>query len=986
MPFEILGVEIDIVSFLSDYPWVLLILPILAFIGISYGWKKLIEMYQVQGKPLRPISVILKEAKSLMFDEDIYCVITRKGENVEALLWFTWMFFWRWATALTALMATLSLLKLFGVLSVLNASVLGWAWLALLFIVAYGVVHLRKVFAHRFSTLEKMFSVASSEMRYDGGTNAKIYIYQYVIVASWKQVYYPEETQIMYSVSKFKATEAGRQAAFQAAFDSAVTDKNSWIYEWDTANSRVICSPIPFLPKNITYSFPDRHPWNEFPLGKTFGDEEVVWDVATYPHMLIAGTTGSGKSVTQRTILLHALQSPDWRVLLIDPKRVELSQYNGHPNVLKIATEIDESYALIQQLEQEMMARYARMKEAQVNHFKSLSTIPPAILLMVDEVYSLLELNAGASRTDPVIKEQNEMKAAMTLLVGKIARLGRASGIHMILATQRPDAKVLPGEVKNNLDARIAQGRMDKTPSDMTLNSPAATKLPPIKGRAIYRDGNDLVEFQAYFLAPENLPEFLELSTMIVRGEGDFLFEETPTPEEQEALTAKESKFKMPSIKFNFGATINSWIDKKQSALESNEARAGRAMEPKPKISRNNLDKVTPKEEYVPAAQRDAKDMEEAFEEVTREDLAGGFNEAEFVHLKSPTDIKNDESLFIPAPPEAEKYDFEYSEEEENADGYSDYPEYEDDLDFADDEAEVLSFEEEERSAKAANRTEIKAEIGSLPNSNSRINRTNTFEDLDDSLGADLESSVGSASSSLDAPGKSAQLQPVVEEEEEEYEEEYEEVVLTVADVLRLAAERGVPIPASELLAALKAEAAQQNNAKRAAAGAKAAPVQSNNAQQTQVKRPSFGSPESPTKPSPKESAVVATETAAPTVRQPIKPNTTPPSGKIPSPPRTNRAMDDILASADFGESLDNSDSAPSILPPWMSGGLPEDFESSAFTPPVVNKLDKSAPEKIAPVEKQASRIEGVNRAAEDFLRPAEEEPDSKGPKRPKLF
>ena len=937
MSFDILGVEIDITSFLESYPWVLIIIPILLAVGVSFGWKKLVGLYQMQGKPLRPLGTILKEVSSLMFKEDIYCVVTKKGENVESLLWFTWIFFWTWLASLTGVLAIISALNSFSLLPIqLSSAVLGWAWLPVILLWFYGVGHLRKVFAHRFGILEKMFNVAASEMKYEGGANAKIYIYQYIIISGWKQVYYPEDTQVMYSVNRFKATEQGRQAAFQAAFDSSVTDKNSWSYEWDTANNRVICSPIPFLHSNVAYPFPDRHPWNEFPLGSTFGDEEVVWDVATFPHMLVAGTTGSGKSVTQRTILLHALQSPDWRVLLIDPKKVELSQYPGHPNVLKLATENDEAHALIQQLEQEMMNRYARMKEAGVNHFKSLPTVPPAILLMVDEVFALLELTAGASRTDPVIKEQNEMKASMTLLVGKIARLGRAAGIHMVLATQRPDAKVLPGEVKANLDARIAQGRMDKTPSDMTLNSQAATKLPPIKGRAIYRAGNDLIEFQAYFLAPENLPEFLELSAMIVRGEGDFLFEEEEDAAELEASKPKK-EFNMPKLNLNFGEKINSWVEKKQAVMEENEAKAGRSAiaNKQPTLSEKEMYKDDPSalnKSYISPEER-AKIEREALLEIGI-DTSEEFADETFTNIKPASEIKSAETLFPAPAPIAEKFDFEYGEDEYSED-YDDllsdepltngsgqnlqaidsvYEEYEDDLEFDDEEDDIVSFEAEERAEKAT-----RLEKEDSPD-------YETIDDFEDEI---------------------------VERDSQEVFSESD--ILTVADVLRIASERGVPIPASELLAALKAEAAAHTNARKAPA---------------QNKPSSVLAPESKVQ----ESAVASTQRRqnfeeVKAQNRPIMPALKPPTNKIPSPPKLTKESQEILEAADFGEHLLDPDEVQGEnLPPWMIGVDIDEVEPSAFNP------------------NAGVSIPGIERKPEEFLRPAETEEEPKVPKRPKLF
>lgn len=150
-------------------------------------------------------------------------------------------------------------------------------------------------------------------------------------------------------------------------------------------------------------------------------------------------------SVTQRSLLLHALQSPDWRVVLVDPKRVELSAYRSHPHVIEVATELEDATALIEKVEQEMQSRYIRMQQEGVNHFRLLAKPPHALLLMVDELFALLSPENVKSDEG---KERDELHARCTVLIGSIARLGRAAGVHMMLATQRPDAKVLPGEVK----------------------------------------------------------------------------------------------------------------------------------------------------------------------------------------------------------------------------------------------------------------------------------------------------------------------------------------------------------------------------------------------------------------------------------------------------------------------------------------------------------------------------------------------------------
>lgn len=274
-------------------------------------------------------------------------------------------------------------------------------------------------------------------------------------------------------------------------------------------------------------------------------------------------------SVTQRTILLHALQQPDMRVLLIDPKRVELSGYADHPHVLKIATELDESTQLFEQVEAEMQSRYQTMKDQRVNYFKNMQDPPPALLVMVDEAFALLSPENVKSDEG---KERDEMHARCTVLIGSIARLGRAAGIHLVLATQRPDAKVIPGEVRNNLDARIAQGRMDTTPSLMTLDSDAATRLPPVKGRAVYRAGNETTEFQAYFLPPEYLPQVLEMSAALATG---MISPEDlqPGDGDGEGAAGRRWRVRVP-LPGKLTGSVSGWAARRRAAVERNEAEA----------------------------------------------------------------------------------------------------------------------------------------------------------------------------------------------------------------------------------------------------------------------------------------------------------------------------------------------------------------------------------------------------------------------------
>lgn len=230
-------------------------------------------------------------------------------------------------------------------------------------------------------------------------------------------------------------------------------------------------------------------------------------------------------SVVQRIILLHALQSPRWRVVGIDPKMVELAPYKDFANILKVATTLEEEVATLESAVNEMRRRYEEMKDQVVNHFTDLPNDPvtgepiPALLVLIDETYALL---APENIKSDEGKERDGMHARCTVLIGDIARLGRAAGVHLVAATQRPDAKVLPGETRNNLDARIACSRMDTTPSLMVLDSDHATRLPLIKGRSVLRLGGEIKEYQGYFVPIEQVAGIVQngLARNIARQNG----------------------------------------------------------------------------------------------------------------------------------------------------------------------------------------------------------------------------------------------------------------------------------------------------------------------------------------------------------------------------------------------------------------------------------------------------------------------------------
>lgn len=248
---------------------------------------------------------------------------------------------------------------------------------------------------------------------------------------------------------------------------------------------------------------PSHRIWNNFPLGIGANDKEIIWDLTKSPHMLIAGSTGGGKSVIQRNIIFHCIQNSDkWAFLGIDVKMVELSPYAKYENaVLGIATNLEDAFEVVKFACEEMFSRYKEMDETGVNNFRDLENAPKAIMLMIDEGYMLLALTGIKT---PEEKDKDELRKEIKAKLLEISRLGRAAGIHLVLATQRPSADVLCGEFRQNLSARLAAGRMDSIQSAMTLDNDKATKINgAVRGRAYFQEHGEGEEFQGYF-APQD--------------------------------------------------------------------------------------------------------------------------------------------------------------------------------------------------------------------------------------------------------------------------------------------------------------------------------------------------------------------------------------------------------------------------------------------------------------------------------------------------
>ena len=206
-------------------------------------------------------------------------------------------------------------------------------------------------------------------------------------------------------------------------------------------------------------------------LGLASAGEPVALDLLKMPHLLIAGATGSGKSVCINTIISSIICHQDpakVRMLLVDPKRVELTPYNGIPHlVTPVVVDPDKVVRLLKGAIQEMMRRYKLLEEAGARNIASYNSNPrateemPYFVICIDELADLM-------MTASFDVEQS---------LCRLAQLGRATGIHLIVATQRPSVDVLTGLIKANFPSRIAFAVASQVDSRTILDSAGAERL-----------------------------------------------------------------------------------------------------------------------------------------------------------------------------------------------------------------------------------------------------------------------------------------------------------------------------------------------------------------------------------------------------------------------------------------------------------------------------------------------------------------------------
>ncbi len=251
-----------------------------------------------------------------------------------------------------------------------------------------------------------------------------------------------------------------------------------------------------------------------FAVGKDITGRNVVADIARMPHVLIAGATGSGKSVCINTIiisLLYKYSPEEVKMIMIDPKVVELSVYNGIPHLMiPVVTDPRKASAALGWAVAEMSSRYDKFAKLQVRNLKGYNaavremqkrgeeteyTLMPRLVVIVDELADLM-----------MVAKQDVEKS-----ICRLAQLARAAGIHLIIATQRPSVDVITGLIKANMPSRIAFAVTSQVDSRTILDIVGAEKLMG-KGDMLYhpQDAQKPMRIQGAYVDEDALPAVVE--------------------------------------------------------------------------------------------------------------------------------------------------------------------------------------------------------------------------------------------------------------------------------------------------------------------------------------------------------------------------------------------------------------------------------------------------------------------------------------------
>ena len=273
-----------------------------------------------------------------------------------------------------------------------------------------------------------------------------------------------------------------------------------------------------------------------FALGRDIGGRNIIGNIEKLPHVLIAGTTGSGKSVCTNSLIISLLykSTPDEvRFIMVDPKMVELAPYNGIPHLLiPVVTDPKKAAGALQWAVFEMMKRYKTFSEngvKKLEEFNKLAAVRedleklPSVVVVIDELADLMLVAA---------KEVEES-------ICRVAQMGRAAGVHLVIATQRPSADVITGLMKANIPSRIAFAVASSLESRIILDTTGAEKLVG-KGDMLYAplgEGKP-TRVQGCFISPEEIEDVVSY----VKETGEANYSQEVIAQIEQSVQEKENK------------------------------------------------------------------------------------------------------------------------------------------------------------------------------------------------------------------------------------------------------------------------------------------------------------------------------------------------------------------------------------------------------------------------------------------------------------
>ena len=279
-----------------------------------------------------------------------------------------------------------------------------------------------------------------------------------------------------------------------------------------------------------------------FAVGKDIGGNRIIGDIAKLPHVLIAGTTGSGKSVCTNSLIVSMLYKStpeEVRFIMVDPKMVELAPYNGIPHLLiPVVTDPKKAAGALQWAVFEMMKRYKLFSESGVKELSAYNALAeqsqpdengekmkklPTVVVVIDELADLMLVAA---------KEVEDS-------ICRVAQMGRAAGMHLVIATQRPSADVITGLMKANIPSRIAFAVASSMESRIILDTPGAEKLVG-KGDMLYAplgEGKPR-RVQGCFITAEEIERVVEF----IKETGEASYSEDVIRQIEQVVQEKDKK------------------------------------------------------------------------------------------------------------------------------------------------------------------------------------------------------------------------------------------------------------------------------------------------------------------------------------------------------------------------------------------------------------------------------------------------------------